>query len=182
MRELAFGPARKARVWIASLPPYGAYESISTKIIDARAQTSQRTAIRTAAIDWWRFTGAKLNHAMLGGQFTPSSDTRWRAVVPISAADGPLTADTILGADPRELVHAGLPDEYVRGLELAVRDLEASAGGLHAGTLTISRAAHGEIAGCAWAFSQAMSCLVRILQADPADLTDDALRAMLELA
>jgi hypothetical protein len=120
------------------------------------------------------------NHAMLGGEFTPSLGNGWRAIVPISLPDGRIVPDSLVGNAPGEHVRAGLPEEFFTGLELAVRDLEQT-NGLLAGVLTIRRAAHSNIAANALSFRQAMHCLIRILQTEPNDLTDELLKTMLQL-
>lgn len=117
LRELRFGHAGVARVWDAELSPYGAYEAIGIQAIDARARPSTSTLSRMGTVDWKRHSG-KVDHAMLGAQFVPSNGTKWRAVVPIASADGPLTGETIVGDHEFERVRVGLAREYFEGLEL----------------------------------------------------------------
>lgn len=178
MREIAFAH-RKARIWLDEPPPYGATERTSTKIIEARGcSLTHRASPRTAAIEWFRFTGT-FNYAMLGGDFTPSSTPTLRVIIPISPAPGPLITTSLLGTTPGEHIHAGLPEEFIKGPEQALRTLESSETPMPAGTLTLTHAAHSTIASNVWAFTQAMVCLVALIQAEPPDLDDEALRAML---
>lgn len=177
MREIHFGHTGKARVWDTELSPYASYDSVHTKIIEARARPSTGTAIRLGAVDWRRFSG-RYDHAMLGGQFVPTAGTQWRAIVPIADDYGPIIGDTVFGDSKHERTHIGLANEYFRGIELAARDLEAEPNGLLAGTVTVSRAAHGEVASSVASFRLVMTCLVRMLQLEAGSLSDDALRAM----
>lgn len=172
---------RRARVWVAALPPWcDEFEHCTqSAIIQEEILSTSRKLdeMRLAAAEVFVPRGAMVDYGALGVHFAPHSTDYLRIQVPVleHAMNG-LLRDSL--ASVVDTVRIGLPAEYTRAVAAGILGSDAAAA-LGSGDLRIRCAAHGEVGSSPDMFSRLASFLVELLVSPQGSLTHLEVLALL---
>jgi hypothetical protein len=172
MLTVHFGASGRANVWLDRHPGLP-YEAIAIPERVLLAPDATRGHPRAAAIEWFRPTCGPSTFGLLGGHFTPDTAGRLLVRVLASSYDGKRIADDLR---PRDLLRAGLPEEYTGYV------LQGAGGAEHllgSGKLTFDCAAHGAVGSSGWVFFRLTRAVTWLLTREPDTVSGGLLRMLL---
>jgi hypothetical protein len=164
------GKERRANIWFGELP-FANFEAgrIVTVFLDRTNLAFQTT--RQAALEVRINAGPRWVYGLLGGVLSPGQAGKLEVQISISEDRTTEFKEKIeLGHEP---VFVGLPDEYVRGLENALRIGTRNLLRLPSGILRLSCAAHGEISSNQIIFEHLALSLIKLLAFEETDVSPE---------